>query len=105
MSRVRLPFPAFLLKGVYPLSLYSIKRYEAEGTIPGHYKIPICDQKCDHFWQGGGIVARSSYLLFKRETQKKTLYYVKIWLPADGKYTTAKSCSVIADTLGIDRKE
>jgi integrase len=50
-------------------------------------------------------VARSSFLLFKRETQKKTLYYVKVWLPAEGKYATAKSCSVIADLLGIDRKE
>jgi hypothetical protein len=50
-------------------------------------------------------MARSSYLLFKRKTQKKTLYYVKVWLPAEGKYTTAKSCGIIADLLGIDRKE
>jgi integrase len=50
-------------------------------------------------------MARSSYLLFKRKTQKKTLYYVKVWLPAEGKYTVAKSCGIIADLLGIDRKE
>jgi len=50
-------------------------------------------------------MARSPYLLFKRETQKKTLYYVKIWLPAEGKYTTAKSCAVLAEELGIDRGE
>jgi len=50
------------------------------------------------------IVARSVYLLFKRTSNKKTIYYVKIWLPAKERYTTAKSTAVIADSLGIDRK-
>jgi len=49
-------------------------------------------------------MARSVYLLFKRPSKKKFLYYVKIWQPAEGRYTVAKSCAVIADTLGIDRK-
>ena len=48
---------------------------------------------------------RSPYLLFKREAKKKTIYYCKIWLPADRAYTTAKSCATIAEKLGIDIKQ
>jgi integrase len=50
-------------------------------------------------------MARSPFLLFRRISGRKTTYYVKIWLPAEGKYTTAKSTSVLADLMDINRKQ
>jgi len=49
-------------------------------------------------------MARSPYLLFKRVLSRKIIYYCKIWQPAQGKYTTAKSCAVLAEELGVDGK-
>jgi integrase len=33
------------------------------------------------------------------------MWYVRVWQPENGTYTTAKSCGMIADKLGIDRRQ
>ena len=50
-------------------------------------------------------MARSSFLLFKRPSAKSytgKMYYLKIWLPKERRYTVPKSLSVLAEQLGVD---
>jgi len=50
-------------------------------------------------------MARCSFLLFKRHSAKsytRKMYYLKIWLPKERRYTVPKSLSVLAEQLGVD---
>ncbi|AEF82982.1 hypothetical protein [Leadbettera azotonutricia] len=52
-------------------------------------------------------MARSSLSLWKRPTTvpRSFVYYVRIWLPSEKRYSTPKSAAVLAENLGLDMSQ
>jgi integrase len=80
------------------------KELESEGTNPAPNKHLRVTKNVTIFGEGV-VMARSSFLLFKRPAVRilsKKIYYLKIWLPKERRYTVPKSVAVLAEKLGID---
>jgi integrase len=85
--------------------LYEKELEATKGTNPGQEKSLLT--RFLTFRVMEVFMARTPVSLLRTfsHSTRKTVYYIRIWLPVERRYATARSAAVLADKLGIDPKE